>query len=46
MSLVTQNEHEYFLKSKTEEGAKEIMKVLLIKEMPDLIPARMINQYL
>jgi len=46
MSLVTQNEHEYFLRSKTEEGAKQIMKVLSIKEMPDLIPARVINQYL
>ncbi len=27
-------------------GAKQIMKALSIKEMPDLIPARVINQYL
>ena len=46
MSLVTQNEHEYYLRSKTEEGAKQIMKVLSIKEMPDLIPRSVINQYL
>ncbi len=46
ISLVTQNEHEYYLRSKTEEGAKQIMKALSIKEMPDLIPKNMINQYL
>lgn len=46
LSLITQNEHEYYLRSKTEEGAKQIMKALSIKEMPDLIPARVINQYL
>lgn len=46
MSLITQNEHEYYLRSKTEEGAKQIMKALSIKEMPDLIPKRTINQYL
>jgi transposase len=46
MSLITQNEHEYFLKSKTEEGAKQIMKVISIKEIPDLIQQSMINLYL
>lgn len=46
MSHVTQNEHEYYLKAKTDEGVKQIMKVLSIKVMPDLIPARVINQYL
>lgn len=46
LSLITQNEHEYYLRSKTEEGTKQIMKALSIKEMPDLIPARVINQYL
>ncbi len=46
MSLITQNEHEYYLRSKTDEGAKQIMKALSIKEMPDLIPRSAINQYL
>ena len=46
MSHITQNEHEYFLRSKTEEGAKQIMKVLSINEIPDLIPRSTINQYL
>jgi hypothetical protein len=46
MSLVSQNEHEYYLRSKTEEGAKQILKVLSIKGLPDLIPANVINQYL
>lgn len=46
MSFVTQNEHEYYLRSKTEEGVKQIMKALSIKEMPDLIPRSIINQYL
>jgi transposase len=46
MSHITQNEHEYYLRSKTDVGAKQIMKVLSIKEMPDLIPGSVINQYL
>ena len=46
MSQITQNENEYYLRSKTEEGAKQIMKALSIKEMPDLIPRSVINEYL
>ncbi len=46
MSLISQNEHEYYLRSKTEEGAKQIMKALSIRELPDMIPGNSINQYL
>lgn len=46
MSLVTQNEHEYYLRSTTEEGGKQIMRVLNIRELPDLINKSAINQYI
>ena len=46
MSLISQDEHEYYLRSKTEEGAKQIMKALAIRELPDMIPSNSINQYL
>jgi transposase len=46
MSLVAQNGKEYYLRSKTEQGAKQIMNALAIKEIPDFIPQRAINQYL
>jgi hypothetical protein len=46
MSLISQNDHEYYLRSKTSEGTKQIMKVLSIKELPDLIPKEKISQYL
>ncbi|MFN8254235.1 MAG: IS1634 family transposase [Bacteroidales bacterium] len=46
MSLVAQNGKEYYLRSKTEQGAKQIMNALSIKEIPDFIPQRAINQYL
>jgi len=46
MSLVAQNGKEYYLRSKTEQGAKQIMKALGIAEIPDFIPQRAINQYL
>jgi transposase len=46
MSLISQNNLEYYLRSKTEEGAKQIMKTLSIKEIPDLIPQKSIRQYL
>jgi len=45
-SLIRQDEHEYFLRSKTEEGAKQIMKLLSIKELPDVISKGTMNQYL
>lgn len=46
ISLVTQNNTEYYLRSKTTTGAKQIMQVLSIKEMPDFIPAKSITQYI
>lgn len=46
ISLITQNNHEYYLRSKTTPGAKQIMKVLSIKEMPDLVPKKAISRYL
>lgn len=46
MSLITQNEYEYYLRSKTEDGAKQIMKVLSIRELPDLTPFNAMHQYI
>jgi len=46
ISLISQNDHEYYLRSKTEEATRQIMKVLSIHEIPDLIPHKSINQYL
>jgi transposase len=46
MSLIIQNEQRYYLRSKTEDDAKQIMQVLSIREMPDLIPQQSINQYM
>jgi len=46
MSLISQNNKEYYLRSKTEEGTKQIMRALHIREVPDLIPRAAINQYL
>lgn len=45
MSLVTQNDQEYYLRSRTEEGAKQIMKALSIRELPDLFPRKVLSQY-
>ena len=46
MSLISQNDHEYFLRAKTDEAGKQIMKALSLKELPDLIPRKVINQHL
>ncbi len=46
MSLISQNEQHYYLRSKTETGAKQIMNVLSMRELPDLIPQQAINQYI
>jgi transposase len=46
MSLVSQNDNQYYLRSKTTDGARQIMKTLTIHELPDLIPRSAINQYL
>jgi hypothetical protein len=46
MSLISQNEQEYFLRSRTSDGAHQIMKALSIRELPDLIPSKAINLHL
>ena len=46
MSLISQNNKEYYLRSSTTEGARQIMRVLNIREIPNLIPKKSINQYL
>ena len=38
MSLISQNDNQYYCRSKTSEGSKKIMKTLLIRELQDLIP--------
>ena len=45
MSLISQDDKRYYLRSKTPEQAKQIMKVLSIRETPDLIPESAIRQY-
>ncbi len=46
MSLITQNDNEYYLLSRPGDGERQIMKALSIKTLPDLIQAKAINQYL
>jgi transposase len=46
MSLITQDNKQYYLRSGTTDNAKLILKTLAIREAPDLIPQRAINQYL
>ena len=46
IGLVAQNDNEYYLRSKTTEGARQIMKALSIKELPDLIPRQAITLHL
>jgi len=45
MSLISQDDKQYYLRSKTSQAAKQIIKVLSIRETPDLIPQEAINQY-
>jgi transposase len=45
MSLITQDNKQYYLRSKTTDNAKQIMKTLAIREAPDLIPQNAIHQY-
>ena len=45
MSLISQDQKQYYLRSKTPEHAKQILKVLSIREIPDLIPKKVLNQY-
>ena len=45
MSLISQDDKRYYLRSDTSEQAKQILKVLSIRETPDLIPESAIRQY-
>ncbi|MBN2434876.1 MAG: IS1634 family transposase [Spirochaetes bacterium] len=46
MSLISQNETEYYMRSKTPDGARQIIKTLSIRELPNLILRSVINQHL
>ena len=46
VSLIQQDENEYYLTSKTPGDAHKIMKVMRIRSLPDLIPRQGINTYL
>jgi transposase len=46
VSLVTQNDNQYYLRSKPTEGTSQIMKALSIQNMPDMIPKEAINLHL
>ncbi len=46
MSPVTQNDNEFYLRSKPTEGERQIMRALSIKELPDLIPRQTINLHI
>jgi len=46
VSLISQNNEEYYLRSKSSSGAKQIMRELGIRQMPDLVPRKSILQYL
>lgn len=46
LSLITLDKEEFYLRSKTTEGAKQIMKALSIKALPDLITKENIVMYL
>lgn len=45
VSLISQDQKQYYLRSKTPEHAKQILKTLSIREIPDLIPKKVLNQY-
>jgi transposase len=45
MSLISQDQKQYYLRSNTTTNAKQILKALSIREIPDLIPQAAINQY-
>lgn len=46
MSLISQDDKRYYLRSNTSEQAKQIMKIVSIREIPDLIPESAIRQYI
>lgn len=45
ISLINQNQKEYYLTSKTPEDAEKILKALHIRNLPDLIPKESIGIY-
>ena len=45
MSLISQDNKQYYLRSKTTEDAKQILRTLAIREIPDLVPMEAIGQY-
>lgn len=45
MSLISQDDKRYYLRSSTSEQAKQIFKTLSIRQIPDLIPEQAIGQY-
>jgi len=46
MGLISQNDNEYYLRSKITDGERQIMKVLSIRDLPDLIPRQAITLHL
>jgi transposase len=46
VSLIQNQGHEYYLRSATKPGASDIMKLLKIRELPNLVPREVINNYL
>lgn len=46
VSLISQDKKQYYLRSNTTTGAKQILKALSIRGMPDLTPQAAINQYM
>jgi len=45
VSLITQDNKRYYLRSKTSANAKQILKTLSIHEAPDFIPEKAVKQY-
>ena len=46
VSLIRNQGHEYYLRSSTKPGASDIMELLKIRELPNLVPREVINNYL
>jgi len=46
VSLIRNQGHEYYLRSTTKPGALDIIKLLKLRELPNLVPREVINNYL
>ncbi len=46
MSLICQDQRQFYMRSKTSLNAKQILKTLSIRETPDIIPSENIKQYM